>query len=585
NDKSMANTKKHKADFENHQFKSDWTDCFCFILPDHAKAKPTCLICMQTVVVCKTDNLKRHFNTMHAASFNANYPPESDQRKQKIANMITSFKHSVSTISKSTSAQESATAASLQISWYLAKANKPFADAELMKSCAVAMVSEVLRHDEKQKKTVVELLQQVPLSANTATRRVEVLGTAFCFFAVSSSSDWAHNRGSHLYRTDSILCEEWLGCWQIVSIVTDGAPSVVEQHKGLVSRLSAINPALLAFHCIIHKSVLCAKLCGKMQETMDTVTRLVNFVHENSSLQHRLFRAMLDEISAEHKDLLLHNDVRWLSKGRVLERVCDLRDELASFLSTLQSQRAQEFKIFLIDNDMMGYVFFLCDIMSHLNCLNLQLQGKNHTVVDMYKAVEAFRSKVKLLEKDIQGRKLHFPRLREHCEKNNMGEDQVMQDFVSSLAKNFYECFECTPKLSSDILLFLRQPFSVSADGQWTAEAKKVWPSIDEAALQMEVLEMGTSDVLKAQHRDVGVKDFWINMVPQARFKNTRGIAMLLLTMFPSTYICESSFSSMNSIKNQDRNRLSNAHLDQCLRIATTEYRPDIRNLENLLKI
>uniref|UniRef100_A0A3Q1D5X4 HAT C-terminal dimerisation domain-containing protein n=1 Tax=Amphiprion ocellaris TaxID=80972 RepID=A0A3Q1D5X4_AMPOC len=583
----MANTKKHKADFENHQFKSDWTDCFCFILPDHAKAKPTCLICMQTVVVCKTDNLKRHFNTMHAASFNANYPPESDQRKQKIANMITSFKHSVSTISKSTSAQESATAASLQISWYLAKANKPFADAELMKSCAVAMVSEVLRHDEKQKKTVVELLQQVPLSANTATRRVEKAEAIS--LAIDSSCDRTDREQLSVFARffDGKTFREELLCLLpltgrttgevIFTVLTqffvkNGLDVVVEQHKGLVSRLSAINPALLAFHCIIHKSVLCAKLCGKMQETMDTVTRLVNFVHENSSLQHRLFRAMLDEISAEHKDLLLHNDVRWLSKGRVLERVCDLRDELASFLSTLQSQRAQEFKIFLIDNDMMGYVFFLCDIMSHLNCLNLQLQGKNHTVVDMYKAVEAFRSKVKLLEKDIQGRKLHFPRLREHCEKNNMGEDQVMQDFVSSLAKNFYECFECTPKLSSDILLFLRQPFSVSADGQWTAEAKKVWPSIDEAALQMEVLEMGTSDVLKAQHRDVGVKDFWINMVPQARFKNTRGIAMLLLTMFPSTYICESSFSSMNSIKNQDRNRLSNAHLDQCLRIATTEY-------------
>uniref|UniRef100_A0A3P8SG92 HAT C-terminal dimerisation domain-containing protein n=1 Tax=Amphiprion percula TaxID=161767 RepID=A0A3P8SG92_AMPPE len=320
---------------------------------------------------------------------------------------------------------------------------------------------------------------------------------------------------------------------KIVSIVTDGAPSMVGQHKGLVSRLSAANPALLAFHCIIHKSVLCAKLCGKMKETMDTVTRLVNFIRESSSLQHGLFRAMLDEMSAEHKDVLLHNDVRWLSKGR-------------------------EFKMFLIDNDMMGYVFFLCDIMSHLNCLNLQLQGKNHTL----------RTCTRQLKLSGQ-RKLHFPRLREHCEKNNMGEDQVMQDFVSSLAKNFYERFECTPKLSSDILLFLRQPFS----------AKKLWPSIDEAALQMDVLEMGTSDVLKAQHRDVGVNDCWINMVPQARFRNTRAIAMLLLTMFPSTYICESSFSSMNSIKNQDRNRLSNAHLDQCLRIVTTEYRPDIRSI------
>ena len=39
--------------------------------------------------------------------------------------------------------------------------------------------------------------------------------------------------------------------------------------------------------------------------------------------------------------------------------------------------------------------------------------------------------------------------------------------------------------------------------------------SFDEAALQMEVLEMATSD-FKAQHKDFGVTAFWINMVPQA---------------------------------------------------------------------
>ena len=78
---------------------------------------------------------------------------------------------------------------------------------------------------------------------------------------------------------------------------------------------------------------------------------------------------------------------------------------------------------------------------------------------------------------------------------------------------------------------------SVQADGQWTAEAKLLVPSFDEAALQMEVLEMATSDLHKAQHKDVGVSDFWINMVPQARFKNTRAVAMLLLTMFPSASV------------------------------------------------
>ncbi len=618
----MACSKKRKVDQENRQFKAEWTDNFCFILPDHVNAKPTCLICMQTVAVYKAENMKRHFNTMHSASFTSNYPANSDQRKQKIANMMASYKHSVSTMVKSASAQENATAASLQVTWNLAKAKKPFVDAELIKKCAIDMVGEVLNNDEKNKKNIVELLKQVPLSANTTTRRVEVLAkeclsslltdlkTAEAIsLALDSSCDQTDIEQLSVFvrffngkifqeellcllplpgrTTGEILFNELtqfleknsLDVRKIVSVVTDGAPSMVGPQKGLVSRLSTVNPALLTFHCIIHKSVLCAKLCGEMKVVMDTVTRLVNFLRESSSLQHRLLRSFLEEISAEHMDLLLHNDVRWLSKGRVLERVCDLRAELASYLSTLQSQKAHEFQQFFSNDKKMARVLFLCDIMSHLNQLNLQLQGRNHTVADMYEAIEAFQAKLKLLERDIKGRKLHFPRLREHCERERKKEDAEMTDFVTRLSENFRERFEGSRKLSHDILLFLRQPFTVSADGQWTAEAKRLLPSIDEASLQMEVLEMGTSDVLKAQHKDVTVSDFWINVVPQDRFKNTRAVAILLLTMFPSTYICESSFSSMNSIKTQDRNRLSNAHLGQCLRIATTEYRPDIRRI------
>ena len=80
-------------------------------------------------------------------------------------------------------AQESATAATLQVSWPLTKAKKPFADAELIKKCAVEMAAEVLSHDEKKKKAVVELLKRVPLSANMATRRVEVLAEFFSVYS------------------------------------------------------------------------------------------------------------------------------------------------------------------------------------------------------------------------------------------------------------------------------------------------------------------------------------------------------------------------------------------------------------------
>ncbi|XP_059821310.1 SCAN domain-containing protein 3-like [Hypanus sabinus] len=292
-------------------------------------------------------------------------------------------------------AQESATAASLHVAWNLAKAKKPFADAELIKTCAINMVSEVLSHDKKTKKAVVELLKTVPLSANTATRRVEVL-VEECFsnlltnlekaeaisLAIDLSCDQTDMEELYVFTRffewktfrEELLCllpllgrttgeiifneltqffENGLDVSKIVSVVTDRAPSMVAQHKGLVSRFAAVNPAFLAFHCIIHKSVLCAKLCGEMKEAMHTVTELVNTVHESSRLQHCLFRALLEEMTAEHKDLLQHNDVRWLSKGRVSGRLCDLHDELVPFLSSLQSQKAQGFKRFLSDNKVM----------------------------------------------------------------------------------------------------------------------------------------------------------------------------------------------------------------------------------------
>ncbi|KAL6465925.1 hypothetical protein MHYP_G00260580 [Metynnis hypsauchen] len=130
----------------------------------------------------------------------------------------------------------------------------------------------------------------------------------------------------------------------------------------------------------------------------------------------------------------------------------------------------------------------------------------------MYEAIEAFRLKLGLFERDIQGRKLHFPKLKQHCEKNKMQEDAVMRACLGRLKENFKVRLESF-NLSSEILFFLRQPFSASADGQWTAEAKRLLPSLDEASLQMEILEMSKSDLLKEQHKDVSVTDFWTNMM------------------------------------------------------------------------
>ena len=63
----------------------------------------------------------------------------------------------------------------MRASWNLAKAKKPFTDAELIRMRAIDIVEEVLSHDKKTKKMPIDLLSTVSLSDITAVTRVEVL--------------------------------------------------------------------------------------------------------------------------------------------------------------------------------------------------------------------------------------------------------------------------------------------------------------------------------------------------------------------------------------------------------------------------
>ncbi len=158
-------------------------------------------------------------------------------------------------------------------------------------------------------------------------------------------------------------------------LVTDGAPSMAGRVNGLSARLSAVAPRMKSLHCLIHQSVLCTRLCGELKNTMDSVMAIINFIRSKSSLQHRLFRTMLADMSAEHCDLLLHNNIRWLSKGNALQRVCELREEIVTFLRDCKHKQADCLSQ-MLDDGFVSQMCFLRDIFHHLDVLNLTLQDK-----------------------------------------------------------------------------------------------------------------------------------------------------------------------------------------------------------------
>ena len=76
-------------------------------------------------------------------------------------------------------------------------------------------------------------------------------------------------------------------------------------------------------------------------------------------------------------DLLLHTEVRWLSRG-ALSRVYELKDEMLSFFSL---EKQQEFCELLCDYNWVSKLAYLVDIFDHLNNVNSKMQGKNETLL------------------------------------------------------------------------------------------------------------------------------------------------------------------------------------------------------------
>lgn len=132
--------------------------------------------------------------------------------------------------------------------------------------------------------------------------------------------------------------------------------------------------------------------------------------------------------------------------------------------------------------------------------------------------------------------------------------------------------------LPTEVAVFVRDPFTVAIEGDLSARAKQVVPSIDEGKFTLELVDMRSSVTMAQELCTNGPTMFWTN-VNVHQFPNIKKVAIVMLSMFGSTYTCESSFSHMNSIKSNSRCSLTDRTLHQCLRIALTTYEPKVTAL------
>ncbi|GFV40913.1 general transcription factor II-I repeat domain-containing protein 2B [Trichonephila clavipes] len=93
-----------------------------------------------------------------------------------------------------------------------------------------------------------------------------------------------------------------------------------------------VGHLILEGHCIIHQQALCAKSgLASLDNVITLVTKIVNLI-SSQALNKRKFDALLDEVNSAYNGLIMYNNVRWLSRGNVLQRFVDCLEEIRLFL-------------------------------------------------------------------------------------------------------------------------------------------------------------------------------------------------------------------------------------------------------------
>ena len=492
-----------------------------------------------------------------------------------------------------TSSNANALRASYLVANRIAKSKKPFTiGEELILPSTKDICREILGE------AAVKKIANMPLSASTVTRRIEEIAedietqllkrintSPWYALQVDESTD-VENKAillvyvRYLYQEDvheDMLCAlslqtkttarelfksldgyitgklTWSFC---VGLCTDGAAAMTGRLSGLTARIKEVAPECESTHCIIHREMLASrKMSPEFSSVLNDVVKVINHIKARA-LNSRLFEQLCEEMNTEHRRLLLYTEIRWLSRGKSLARVFELREPLQRFLSEEKSQLAAHFS----DEQWVAKLAYLCDIFSLLNELNLSLQGKMTTVFKLADKVAAFKAKL-----DLWGRRFNrgildmFQTLA-----GILGEtepepsfSQLVKDHLSLLLEEFKRYFSTTkdPRTAKE---WIRDPF-VNKPGESSMSVQE----------EDQLLEIANDGGLKSMFETRTLPVFWIKVM--AEYPEIATTALKTLLPFPTSYLCEAGFSAVAATKTKERNRLG---ISNTLRVTLSPITP-----------
>jgi zinc finger BED domain-containing protein 5/7/8/9 len=539
----------------------------------NGEERPLCVLCM-TVLASECmlpSKLKRHLETNHKYAVGKSRDYFDRKRKE--------LKQEKSTFFKNASIPNNALIASYKVAFRIAKCKKPHTIAEeLILPAALDMVNIMIGE------SAGKLLSKVPLSNNTISRRIHHMADdlndqlieklkekAFglqldeatdinkdahliCYIRFIDNDDMVEDllfcknitagaKAQDLFEIlDNFMSENSVDWTKCVGVCTDGARSMSGCYGGLQALIQNKAPDALWTHCIIHREALASKyLSPELNQVLECVVNVVNYI-KTRPLKSRFFKKLCEDMGAEHTSLLYYSSARWLSRGNMILRTFELREEMYVFIKEEGHKHASEFsnKEFLIK------LAYLCDIFDKLNALNTSLQGKNMHLLKSMEKISAFIKKLKLWRRKMNEdtSKDSFLTLQQFSTSNGVEISQDMKsifvDHLSQLVIWFEKYFQ---NENIDKFSWIQDPFNSTAPSEFT--------STEEESL----IELSCDNSLKTKFSSMDLTKFWISIKDEYPLLSDK--AQRILIPFSTSYLCEAGFSAVAVIKSKYRTKIN----------------------------
>lgn len=592
-------------------FQKEWENEFLFSV--NVLNKIACLVCYREIKNITHSGLKRHYENCHSQFLTV----AGNERAELVKKLKDDFRIYYTRIlyfannktNNSLDSQPSVSSVQLKASYAvalaLAKNVRPFEDGDFFKEMCLSVLQLFGVAGLKLEALIVGL----PLSAKTITRRTDDIGeflksetnqriknAKYISLCIDESVNQDRSRNMIIciktvdndFRTvEEFLKLESLSCSvsgkdihesfernivplinvkKLSAIWVDGGPLFVGENEGFVRHLlKSSGIEIPIFQRIMLKQSLFSKTIG-LKESVKMAGSIVKRLGEatTQSTKSNDLNLFLTELNTEFGDCLSLAEVKWLSRGKILQRLLELRGEIIIFLEA-QDDCPDDVELLnsLNNSKFLLDLAFLCDITVHFNNLNTVLQGKENNMCDALHAFNQFSRRLQLLASQIESQNMeNFPHIRAVINQfpctNSVS---VLGEELETILDDFRSRFQDFAKIEW-ILNIYNDPLTCSSTNFPTN-------------IQLELSVMRQDPQLPLEN---GI-DFWKNICP-VKYPETRDVVLKLYSMFSTTQVSDSILTTMVQIKGKFRRNMTSNRLDTLLRIKC--YNEDI-DLEKVM--